>query len=83
MIYTLGKKEIYERYLASDPMAAKRKGGSVWRTLKSIQKYKNKMEDKHLFGIYGVEAKWNKETRIDINGDGWHELLKNARLVKL
>lgn len=33
IIYTIGRASVYEDYIATDPTAAKRKGGSVWLTL--------------------------------------------------
>jgi len=82
MIFTVGKREIYEPYIEQDEHACKAAGGSVWKEILDVKNYlhKNPMPD---FDIYGVEADWLTDTKIDINGSGWHELLHKARLIKL
>lgn len=81
LIYTLGRCDVYESYIASDPKPGKRKGGSVWQHREDVETYlrANALSD---FSIYGVRARWNIDTCPD--GDtGWHELLIDAPLCKL
>lgn len=79
MIYTIGWKLGYENYIDTDKNPRKRKGGSVWRTRKEARKYAAKG-----YRVYGVDAVWNKDTKVDKNSYGaWHELKRNAKLIRL
>ena len=82
MIYTVGKIDIYENYLDTDPDAAKGKTGSVWQTLEDIQKYVNGNSSLRNFRVYGVEADWELDTEI-IEGENWRSLIRSAKLVRL
>lgn len=85
LIYTIGKRDVYEPYIASDPNAGKGKGGSVWQYSLDALSYLilNELVD---FSIYGVVAEWGVDTRPDPASSGpdpWHELLHDAPLRKL
>lgn len=86
MIYTIGKKDIYEPYIANDPNAAKRAGGSVWKTYEEVSDYKTwaKLED---YDIYGIDADWEMDTHIPIDSEDrvgdFRSLKRNAKLIKL
>jgi hypothetical protein len=80
MIYTLGRKESYDKYIKDDINAAKGVGGSVWQYKEDAEKHLNP-EYPIIFEIYGVEAKWRIDTK-DI-GENWDELLIEGKLVKL
>lgn len=74
MIYTVGKKSIYEDYIKSDPNAAKAKGGSVWKSYQDAEKFV-----KDGFAVYGIEVDWTDTIR----GKKWNSLKENGKLVKL
>lgn len=79
MIFTVGKRDNYEKYISEFPEASKAIGGSVWQTREQAQEYAKN----NGFSVYGVEANWDIDTIFDKSGDGWNELLINAPLVKL
>ena len=54
---------------------------SVWNSFDEVQAYINSC-DCHEYNIYGVIADWKKDT-IQGEDSGWHDLLRNADLVKL
>jgi len=87
MIYTIGNTTNYNQFFIDQERPQKlgrcsySPGGSVWRTFDEAQKYLNGI-DSDEFSIYGVIADWEKDT-IQGEGKGWHDLLKNADLVKL
>jgi len=83
MIYTLGRIDVYEKYMASDPNAAKRKGGSVWETYDKVFAYLYMGTLHDDFKIYGVEADWNDDTEFEEGAEGWRALKRNAKLIKL
>lgn len=74
MIYTVGKKSIYEDYIKNEPNAAKAKGGSVWKRYQDAEKFA-----KDGFAVYGVETEWADT----IQGEKWNSLKKDGKLVKL
>lgn len=74
MIYTVGKKSIYEDYIKSNPNAAKAKGGSVWKSYQDAEKFAGDG-----FAVYGVEAEWDDT----IQGERWNSLKEKGKLVKL
>ena len=78
MLYTVGKRDVYEKYIATDKNARKGIGGSVWKSKSEAQKHCESD-----FKVYGIEADWEKDTKLDVNGNGWHELIVNALLIKL
>lgn len=51
-------------------------GGSVWKTYDDAKKYAS-----NNFRVYGVIARWNIDTELDPEGDGWH-ILKIASPLK-
>jgi hypothetical protein len=83
MIYTIGKTDLYEEYINSDPDAAKGRSGMVWETLDSTKEY---MESSSVayrsFGIYMVDADWDSDTEI-VDGESWRVLNKSAKLIKI
>jgi len=82
VVYTIGKIDIYESYLDSDPDAAKGKTGSVWENLESVQTYFDNHPGLSDFRIYGVEADWDLDTEVII-GDDWRALTRAAKLIRL
>ena len=74
VIYTVGKKSIYEDYIKNDPNAAKTKGGSVWQIYQDAEKF---AQDG--YAVYGVDAEWDDT----IQGGKWNSLKEDAKLVKL
>jgi len=85
MLYTLGNKKVYDKYIEMDSEAAKAVGGSVWKTKKDIEKYLEKFPNPG-FDVYGVKANWERDTKFDsIHGTSvnWNELTKKAKLIKL
>jgi hypothetical protein len=83
MIFTIGKIEVYEKYLASDNNAAKRRGGSVWETYDGAFAYLTRVNLIGEFKVYGVDADWEKDTKSERGADGWKVLRKNATLIKV
>ena len=85
MIYTVGKTEVYEDYMAKDKNPEKAKGGSVWRTKDDARGYLFSTKQDKTFSVYGIEADWEKDTEA-VQGDPpptWRALTKSAKLVKL
>jgi len=83
MIYTLGLTESYERYFREDAEPRKAVGGSVWRTEAEVEAYKRHRPSwLNDYSIYGVEADWERDTK-PVEGARWHELTREAKLVKL
>lgn len=82
MIYTVGKTEVYEDYMAKDKNPEKAKGGSVWRTRDDARGYLLESKQDKTFSVYGVEADWEKDTEPTLEGK-WRALTRKARLVKL
>lgn len=85
MIYTLGFKTEYDKYIKDDLNAGKRNGGSVWRKISDAKAYldnwaKNDPNQANLFSIYAVYADWEKDTYHDDNGD---YLNKDAKLAHI
>jgi hypothetical protein len=78
VIFTVGRQSTYEPYIDSDSNAAKAKGGSVWKTAEEAAKYAPLG-----FSVYGVEAVWEEDTEIDFNGEGWHRLKKDSKLIRV
>lgn len=90
MIYTIGRKSVYDLHIEHNPQAMKigrsddYPGGSVWRTPEEARQYlaDENLDDLDDFDVYGVEADWEKDTEPS-NGGPWHDLLRDARLVRL
>ena len=83
MIYTIGKINVYEKYIASDADAAKRKGGSVWETYNEAFLYAFRSNILNEFKVYGVDADWVKDTKSERGAMGWRALKRNAKLIKV
>ena len=77
MLYTLGKKEIYEERMASDEGLSKGISGSVWESFEKAKKYRDLKANK--FGLYGVLADWSEDAK-DIGKD-FRYLTKAGKLV--
>jgi hypothetical protein len=77
MIYTIGRKDIYEPYLAT-LFPRKGKGGSVWKSFRQAKKY-------CIIGfkVYGVDADWKTDTCFSKYKDSFRCLKRNARLIRL
>ncbi len=45
MIYTIGRRDVYERALSEQPEVFKREGGSVWQTEEAAREYLELNED--------------------------------------
>ena len=82
MIYTVGRANIYEGYLDSDPAAAKGKAGSVWETLDGVLAYIDGHSELDGFCVYGVDADWELDT-VPVLGRVWRSLSRPARLVRI
>lgn len=82
MLYTIGRIDIYEPYMKSDPNASKGKTGSVWKTLESIQSYYAAHSSLKNFKIYGVDASWDDDTEV-VPGEEWRSLVRPCRLVQI
>jgi hypothetical protein len=77
ILYTVGRTDIYEPYIASDPYPGKGKGGTVWPSWRAANDHCPEG-----FSVYGVVADWELDTEVDPEGDGvWHRLTRNAALV--
>lgn len=79
MLYTVGKRILYDLYMARDSNAAKGVSGSVWETFAQAKAYRDKQA--HAFGIYGVEGDWLLDTK-DI-GQEFRALTKDCKLVAI
>lgn len=84
MIYTVGHKASYDRYLREQgPQCYKRgprgdyPGGSVWRTVEEAEHHAPEG-----YAVYGVIADWELDTTPSSRGD-WHDLLHDARIVSV
>jgi hypothetical protein len=83
MIYTIGLKSSYEKYISEQGVPKKlgRRedycGGSVWRTYEEAELFA-----KDGFCVYGVLADWEKDTIRSIDGN-WNDLLVDSIIVKL
>lgn len=83
MIFTIGKTDQYEPYIASDENAAKRKGGTVWQMQEEAEKWLQVSKVFKEYSVYGIEADWNVDVEIDPEDDGFYRLKRNAKLIKL
>ena len=82
MVYTVGKTEVYEDYIAKDSNPEKAKGGSVWRTKDDARNYLLGTSQDKTFSIYGIEADWEKDTEA-VLGSPWRALTRKARIVRI
>ena len=79
MLYTVGKRILYDLYMARDPNAAKGVSGSVWETFAQAKAYRDKQAP--FFGLYGVEGDWTLDTK-DI-GQEFRALTKDCKLIEI
>jgi hypothetical protein len=87
MIYTVGRKDIYDPEFEKRPKGiTKCKGGSVWESLEKAQSYLNRTNQAGAFGIYVIEANWHLDTEPDPDNDDntdFRALKEDAKCVKL
>jgi hypothetical protein len=79
MLYTVGKRILYDLYMARDPNAAKGVSGAVWETLAQAKAFRDKRAS--AFGIYGVYGDWSSDTK-DIGSD-FHVLTRDCKLIAI
>ncbi len=79
MIYTIGHAKTYDKYIAEDPTASKRPGGTVWRTRKKAEKFLVKG-----YKVYGILAEWDA-AEPDLLNDmkGLYQIMVEGKLVQL
>jgi len=83
MLFTIGRIDVYEPYLDSDPDAAKGKTGSVWETIESVREYmENGNGNLSGFRIYMVDADWEADTEF-VPGETWRSLIRPAKLLRV
>ena len=95
MIYTIGHQENYERAFQkhgegqvvkagryAKPDGTVYPGGCVWRTREEAQEYLKKYPTLS-WKVYGVVADWELDTAPNESGQPWHDLLRDARIVRL
>lgn len=88
MIYTVGDKQLYARYIRQQGTVQKGVGGSVWRTLEDVEKYLLDTKQQGIFDIFGVDASWKYDTmKLDKATyptlPGYNVLLRTANIIKL
>lgn len=91
MIYTVGHTKQYEQRLTEPEPAMKLgrqiidgemyDGGSVWPTREAAQAWLDTTDKP--WSVYGVDADWDTDTEPSLAGAEWHDLLRDARLVRL
>lgn len=64
LVFTLGRKDIYEPLFDLKEIPQKASGGSVWETYEEAKEYRQSMFKKDAFNIYGVVCDWDKDTEI-------------------
>lgn len=87
--FTLGSRQVYDPYIASDPNPMKAKGGSVWKNLDEAEAYLKQCGGRvALFdGVlvdadtYQVELPngWDRDT-VPVPGVLWRTVMVDARL---
>ena len=82
MIFTIGKTDQYEPYIASDKDAAKAKGGTVWQSGLEAAEYLLS-HDLSNFTIYGIDADWDMDVETDPENDRFYRLKRDAKLIRL
>lgn len=80
MIFTVGKKAIYDPLFETIDVITKAAGGSVWNTYEQAEDYLREVNPAG-FEIYGVQADFVKDTTD--GGGSWRTLTKSAALIKL
>lgn len=82
MIYTVGERNTYDRYIAEDANPRKKGrvgqycGGSVWEDPTEAARHAPLG-----YGVYGVIANWELDTSPSLSGGPWHDLLVDARIL--
>jgi hypothetical protein len=88
MIYTVGKIEIYEKYLNEDPSPKKDVGGSAWETLDDargylIEWYEREPSEAIKFAVYSMDADWQADTRPEPEDQRFRVITRQARLRRV
>ena len=83
LIYTLGRKSIYDPLFGRPRKPMKGKGGSVWETHGDAEAYRMCMREKREYGVYGVVADWDRDTKPTGKDAPYRDLNRDATLVQL
>lgn len=88
MIYTIGKIDIYEKYLNEDPSPRKDIGGSAWETLDDaraylVEWYHKDPAEAARFAVYSMDADWQADTQPDPQDPQFRVITKQARLRRV
>lgn len=88
MIYTVGIKENYDKYLEEFPGLEKEVGGSVWEFPELAARYIKNINyiARKPYEVYGIEADWEFDTEIVKNclsSPTFRSLKKRAKIIKL
>lgn len=87
MIYTIGHRESYRKALSENYPVNKtgRKetysGGCVWKTPEEARAYLQSLGLPN-YAVYEIDANWNIDVGENREGDPWHDLLRDARIVR-
>lgn len=85
MIFTLGRKDIYEPlFVDPDKPPKKAKTGSVWQNWGDAEKHRLSMHKPDDFAVYGVAASWyGNQVAVEAQGVSWRSLTVDAPLVRI
>lgn len=85
MIFTVGHRDSYERYLREQSQHCYKRGprgdqpgGSVWQTFEDASRYA-----KDGFAVYQVDADWEADTVPSVSGGDWRDLVRDARILRI
>jgi hypothetical protein len=88
LIYTIGRTDAYEQAFREQVTPRKLgrttdyPGGSVWPNRRGAEEFLVAYEHDQGFSVYGVRADWDTDTAPSTDGP-WHDLLRDADLVRL
>ncbi|MBS1722594.1 MAG: hypothetical protein JSS66_06245 [Armatimonadetes bacterium] len=83
MLYTVGRKDVYEPLFAEHPDGFdKLAGGSVWPTEAVARQYLERWGLSESFGVYGINANWTTDTCLE-EGCEYRSLTRDAKCVPL
>lgn len=84
MIYTVGLRDNYERYLDNNPDLEKAAGGTVWKSFREVSEYLYGTPFGYLYNIYGVMADWETDTKESkVEGARFRDLTRDAKIVRI
>lgn len=89
MIYTVGIKENYDKYIAEyGDKCEKEVGGSVWQYPELAARYIKNINytARKPYEVYGVELDWEFDTETDkncITEPTYRKIIKRGKIVKL